>query len=204
MSIWPHGLLLLFAQEGLFFAWLRDTLKNTLVLDILLVKSRDFFGPEHLVVLDEAVKASEELVTDYFDLSSRNWLRHPYEVCTLREASESEHPGNALAHLVRYAKKFEEKSRGADSQVLYKIFLNDQKILNHVLVRQGVSIYAVLVYVISHELVHIVRFSTFCVHPELGEKEREERKVHSLTNDILINTPIKGIMSVLDYFKPEA
>ncbi len=167
----------------------------------MLVKNQDFFSTEHLVVLDEAVKTSEELVTEYFDLSSRNWLRHPYEICTLRDASEKEHPGDALAHLVRYAKNFEDKMRGTDSPVLYKIILNDQKILNHFLVRDGISIYSMLVYVISHELVHIVRFGSFRVHPETAERELEESHVHDLTNDILSNVPIKEMTVVLDYFK---
>ena len=57
-------------------------------------------------------------------------------------------------------------------------------------------------YVVTHELIHIVRFSQFLQNFEASEDERlvEEKRVHDITHEILCPLSIEGLESVLIYF----
>jgi hypothetical protein len=59
-----------------------------------------------------------------------------------------------------------------------------------------------VIYILTHELIHIVRFNRFeqrfYAIPE--EKEREEIRVHAITYDILKGLRYGGMSSVLDSF----
>nr|NJM01663.1 hypothetical protein [Desulfobacula sp.] len=44
-----------------------------------------YFNKEELVKVDEAVKISEELVNNYFKMSSGQWLKNRYDIKTARD-----------------------------------------------------------------------------------------------------------------------
>jgi len=81
---------------------------------------------------------------------------------------------------------------------LYRICLQDHNILSTLDQESKLSLLPLLIYVITHELVHIIRFSQFhqLFDATTEEKEQEEKRVHSLTRQILqpFNCPdLKGI-----------
>ncbi len=159
-----------------------------------------FFNPAHLHLLDEAVGISEEMASDFFALSTRYWLRHPYEVKTLGEVGRDDHPGDAFAQLFLYGVRPGEKRLGTDATTLYRISLNDMRILE-VVEEEELRLLPFLVYLLTHELVHIVRFGSFRAMPFSEERCKEERMVHGLTREILEKPGISGMKKVLDRFR---
>jgi hypothetical protein len=58
-------------------------------------------------------------------------------------------------------------------------------------------------YIIAHELIHIIRFSKFLQSFDANptEKMSEERRVHTLTHQILADVNVAGISDVLDFYR---
>jgi len=161
-----------------------------------------YFDTNHLKVLDEAVYISEDVFSDHFCLSSDYWVRNPYEIRTLREVSSCEYPGKAFAQLVRYGRSMAEKQSGRDIWKFYRICLHDQNILDQTSGGEKKRLFPFLLYVITHEFIHIIRFSRYCCRPEFDDHPKEERKVHLITHDILAPLKIKGLDAVLKRFRP--
>ncbi|MEA3385994.1 MAG: hypothetical protein U9Q89_06035 [Thermodesulfobacteriota bacterium] len=163
-----------------------------------------YFHPDHVKVLDEAISISEDVISDYFSISSGHWIRNPYEVRTLRDVRPWEYPGEAFAHLVRYGKSITQKQSGRDSRKFYRICLHDHNILHQTSGGKSERLFPFLIYVITHEFVHIMRFSRYFCHPELNDRNEEEQKVHLATQDILTPVKVRGLDAVLDRFLPHS
>ncbi len=162
-----------------------------------------YFKPAHMPVLDEAVMVAEELVSEHFSLSSRHWIKNPYDIRTLVQLNKREYPGRAYAHLVRYCRPLGEKLTGADSFAFYRVCLHDHNILKKTDRGRKDALLPFLIYVMTHELVHIVRFSLYSAHPSASaKKEVEEERVCRLTWDILEPSRIKGMDNILGQFVP--
>ena len=58
-------------------------------------------------------------------------------------------------------------------------------------------------YIITHELIHIVRFSKFLQGFDASAEERlsEEKRVHERTHEILSTVRLTGLATVLDFYK---
>ena len=148
----------------------------------------------------EATLIAEEVTSDFFRLTESEWARHPFEVATLREVRGGEHPGRALAHLVYYEKDPRARRRARDLGRLWRICLNDPRILER---SQGSArLFPLLTYIMTHELVHIARFSRYQYSPLLGRRDEEEARVHRITGEILSGVRIPGMGRVLDSFGP--
>ncbi len=160
-----------------------------------------YFQPAHIPVLDDAVMIAEDLVSDHFSLSSRHWLRNPYDIRTLDQLNRWEYPGSAYAHLVRYCRPLGAKLTGADSITFYRVCLHDHNILKKTDRGRKDILFPFLIYVMTHELIHIVRFSFFNAHPSASlKKDAEEERVYRLTWDILASSRIKGMDDILGQF----
>lgn len=141
------------------------------------------FGPEHLPVLDEALYVAEHCCADYFRYAGKGWKELRFELGTRRQLAPAERSRRALAKLARYE---------ADDPLpwgprhLWRICLQDGAILS-LARRDGLNLLGLLTYVLTHELVHIVRFSRFEQLFQAPPRQwgQEERLVHSLTHDVL-------------------
>ena len=162
--------------------------------------STDYFLPAHIRLLERAVNVSEDIISDYFCLTTDYWLKNPYEVKTLKEAGSIDIPERAYAHVLKYGKLFSEKDSGTDNRHLYRILIYDNRILEVTEGRKTV-LWPFLVYIMTHELTHIARFTKFKCAVELKDKLTEEKTVHGLTNEILDRAPVSGIEHVIDFFE---
>ncbi len=161
-----------------------------------------YFLPEHMPVLDRSVAIAEEAISDFFSFSSSHWKRHPFEVKTLKESRGVAFPDRALAHLLRYDNSLGDKKSGQDSHQLYRICLHDHNILSRADDEPGLL--PLMVYVMTHELVHIARFSRHDCSLLADRKEEEERVVHRLTRNVLDSLPLPGLCSVVENFDAQA
>lgn len=162
----------------------------------------NIFGAEHFEILNEALYISEEITTDYFLFDNKHWMKNPYEILTLKDVPVNEHPDKALAHLVRYTKDLKQKKSGSDDRAFYRICLNDYRILKKTFGGAREKLLPFLLYIMTHELVHIARFALFASHPVISTHKNEERLTHDLTCEILKPlTSIKSLAEVADGFR---
>lgn len=163
---------------------------------------REKFNAAHLQATYQAVSMSEELVSNYYKMSSNQWLKPRYDVKTLSDLSLSEIVDGPFAQIIRYEGQPPGSLLGSESYDFYKICLQDHTILATLNDTPGLSLLPFCLYIISHELIHIVRFSRFLQHFDATAEEKlaEEHRVHQSTHEILAPLRVTGLKQVLGYF----
>jgi len=155
------------------------------------MQSGFFTGPDKQTI-GKAALLAEGLTQRYFGLPRDEWTRDPYGVFTRRDIHESLHEPDIFAHVVMYDKR--RNSRGKDGgDKRYGVVLQDPNILRALLRASCNDLWALSLFILTHELVHITRFRRFGVNffGNVYERDREEQLVHGLTRDIL-----KGVASI--------
>lgn len=164
-----------------------------------------FFNKAQLHQVQEAVSVSEDLVSDYYKMSSIQWLRSRYEVRTARDLDIHEVVDGPFAQVLGYRGCPKDTSLGSASFDFYRICIQDGSILSAI--DQSIidlKIFPFLLYVIVHELIHIVRFARFqqiyiCAC-EADCARDEERIVHDITREILKGITVSGLEQVFVYY----
>jgi hypothetical protein len=163
------------------------------------------FNTKELLMVDDAVKASEELVNNYFKISSGQWLKNNrYDIKTAKDLTSHEYVKGPFAQVVKYEGHKKDISLSSSCFSLYTICLQDHSILSAIK-KKDLRLNSFLLYIIIHELVHVVRFSKFKQRYENKNEADvtldEERKVHGLTYDILNDVSVEGLKQVFDFYK---
>jgi hypothetical protein len=149
------------------------------------------FNPAQLRTVRQARERAATLVSAYYCVAPREWRQMPYEVKTLRALDRSEVTDAALAQTVCYNFKRAAGPVVIDEGDLYRICLQDHRILDalrHTRLKLG----ALLTYVLTHELVHVVRFGQRMQRIDLPFELRddEECKVERTTRTILARADV--------------
>ncbi len=134
---------------------------------------------------------SELNVVDKFRLTPKELKKMHYEIYFLKEAAFLK---NKFASLLKL-----EKFSWLPSQrrEFYFLCLNQTKIFEW----EKSFLNELLLYILSHELIHLVRFIRYQSNFYAKEKWEEEKKVHYLTKEILKDIKfLPHIKMVLDYF----
>ena len=152
------------------------------------------FNPSQLRIVRQARARAAALVSKYYCVAPREWQQMPYEVKTLRALDRSEVTDAALAQTVCYNFRREAGSLVLKEGDLYRICLQDHRILDamrHTRLKLG----SLLTYVLTHELVHVVRFGQRLQRIDLPVELRddEERKVEKTTRTILAKADDDGL-----------
>lgn len=160
------------------------------------------FDDRHIQIASVAFAQAESLVNKRFRLGWEEMKRHRYEVKTLAQLTEQERDSQVFAHLCRYELVSPQGARGSH---FYRICLQDDRILEAVSrAGSGFSLAALLLYIATHELVHVIRFdrsgADFNARGE--EKQKEEERVHNLTCEILSCYSSREMRIVRDCFSP--
>ncbi len=163
---------------------------------------RKAFNAEQTLTLNKAVTMAEELVSDFYKMSASQWLRPKYDIRTLADLNANEVVEGPFAQIIRYEGQRQGSALGSEVYDFYKICLQDHTILNVVENRQGLALLPFCLYIIVHELVHIVRFSKFLQNFDASPSEKliEEHRVHDITHQILGTVRLAGIDLVTDYY----
>ena len=156
------------------------------------------FNLLQLKIVGEARKQAANLVSNYYRVAPREWKQMPYEVKTLRALDSSEVTDAALAQTVCYGFKREAGSIVLEQGDLYRICLQDHRILD---TAQGtrIRLRSLLTYVLTHELVHVVRFGQQLQRVDLPYEFRsdEEKRVEKTTHAILAKSGDREISRFL-------
>jgi predicted Zn-dependent protease with MMP-like domain len=144
------------------------------------------FNPVQLSSVRKARQRAANLVSDYYRLAPREWKQMRYEVKTMRTLDSSEVNDTALAHTVCYGFRREAGPVVLEEGDFYRICLQDHRILDAAR-KTDMRLGSLLTYVLTHELVHVVRFGQQLQRVDLPYELRphEEQKVEKTTRAIL-------------------
>ena len=164
-----------------------------------------FFCEHGLKKVEAATVFAEELVNNYFKLSSGQWLNNRYDIKTAKDLDPHEWVVGPYAQVLKYEGKRLNSSLGSAVYTFYVICLQDAAILSAVDGDDGLSLDPFLRYILVHELVHIARFMLFHHrYGSVGEADvtfREEKRVHAITHRILRPVAVPGMDEVLEFYK---
>ena len=160
------------------------------------------FNQKQITMVNNAVTMAEELVSNHYKLSATQWLRQKYDVKTVAELSPKELINGPFAQIVRYTGQRLNTALGSATYDFYKICLQDHAILAALKKFNALHIFPFSLYIITHELIHIVRFTKFLQNFNASSTEKidEEIRVHQKTHMILKPVQVTGLKETLDFF----
>ena len=163
----------------------------------------EFFGRRELAVARKKLNEAESLLSEYYCIPGREWPLYPYGVRTLVDVDEMADSEEVLASVAKY--EVSSPLRVTRSRFdYYEIRLQDHNILSAASRRgDGISFEPLMLYVLTHELVHVFRFASLPQRFFADEKERirEERQVHRITSNILRMKNESGLTPVLEAYE---
>jgi len=162
-----------------------------------------YFNSEEMVAVNNSVAMAEELVSNYYKLSSTQLLQLNYDIKTLSSLTPDEIVSDHFAQIVRYSEKKKNDLLEAPVKDFYKICLQDHSIIKAVKNSNDLDLFVFSLYIVSHELIHIVRFRKFLQHFDApsNEKMDEEARVHAKTHEILCKINIENLNPVLKFYE---
>lgn len=161
------------------------------------------FEAGEIGLLALAIDISEDLISDYYRISTSEWKRYRYDIQSLKDLHEEEVTDIAFAQIRRYLRLPGERMRGSEPGDFFKICIQDHMIRNAVERDPHIGLLPLTTYIIIHELIHVVRFAKFLQRFDStsAEQEAEEMRVHALTYELLQKSRIKGLPEVLAAFR---
>jgi len=160
------------------------------------------FHTQHKELLEEAAVIAEEMTFDFFKLSPAHWRRARYDILTLEGLSREEISPHAHALVAKYKGCPPNSSLQSAWFDFYRVCLQDHNILKTLEASPALSLFPLLLYIVTHELVHVIRFSQFLALFEAAEPEKalEETRVHQLTQKILAPLNLLDLSTVIRYY----
>ena len=161
------------------------------------------FTSENIGVVNDAAAMAEELVSNFYKMSESQWLRRRYDIKTLTNLKSDEIVHGPFAQVIRFTGQHNNRLLGSSTYDFYKICIQDHAILGTLKKFSDIKLFPFTLYIIAHELIHIVRFSKFLQSFDASpaEKMAEETRVHEKTGDILEGVRVSGINVVLNFYK---
>ena len=160
------------------------------------------FSTEQLEIVNDAVGMAEELVSNFYKMSASQWLHRRFDIKTLTDLNTDEVVHGPFAQIIRYEGRHRAHPLGSSTYDLYKICLQDHAILATLTQQAGLLLFPFVLYIVTHELIHIVRFSKFLQYFDAPQDERlaEEKRVHAKTHQILKPLQLEGLSAVLNFY----
>ncbi len=159
------------------------------------------FRKKDFKIIAEALEVAEDLTANFYKFSTSEWKnKHKYDLKTLIALNRHQVINNAFALLCRDTIKVNSIPQRITG--VYLICLQDHVILKTLLRDRNLSLFPFLVYILTHELVHIVRFCNYYAHFNASQsaKVQEEITVNAITFDILKSVMIPNLSYVLNLF----
>jgi hypothetical protein len=163
----------------------------------------EHFNMDEIEIVNNSIAMAEELVCNYYKISANQWLRHRYDVKTLEDLLPAEIINGPFAQVMRYMGQRKNMSLGSSKYDFYKICIQDNSILSAIRNSQGLQLFSFALYIVAHELIHIVRFGKYLQNFDAtdDEKMKEEVLVHEKTNEILSRQNFSGLGNALIFYE---
>ena len=160
------------------------------------------FSPSQIETVNHAAAMAEELVSNYYKMSASQWLHRRYDIKTLADLNENEIVDGPFAQIIRYEGHFRDRTLGSAVYDLYKICLQDHAVKASLEQNPDLQLFPFVLYIVTHELIHVVRFSKFIQYFDAVPEERmqEEKRVHAKTHEILKPVKVPGMAPVLAFY----
>jgi hypothetical protein len=163
-----------------------------------------FFDRKQRFWVGDALGIAEELAENRFQVDLGDYERFPFDVQTLIHLKREEKTTRALAQVCKYEYQKKVQFQSIRRKAFYRICLQDDKILRTVKKDNVAILKPLLLYVVAHELIHVIRFSLdpgrFHLSPE--EKKIEEKNVHRLTYELLSPLDEPKMEILLERYRP--
>jgi hypothetical protein len=160
------------------------------------------FQQDEIAILRQAIDRAEELLSEHYKISTTQWKRYRYDIQSLKDLQETEITDSAFAQIHRYLRNPHERLRGSEPGDYFKICLQDHVIRRAVQRDSIIQLLPLSLYIVTHELIHVIRFAKFLQRFDSTppEQEAEESRVHVLTHQLLRNRKFSGLPEVLSAF----
>ena len=166
-------------------------------------KKTNFFTNEQIEIISSAAEIAEETVFNHYKFSQSDWLKNRFDIKTLKKLSANEIVNNQLAQVVSYDAAPNNKLFESEKFTMYHICLQDHFILSFLDENPSFELFALMLYIITHELIHVVRFSTYKVshlEPNKLIVQNEEKKVHIKTYELLKKINNNSLQIIFDFY----
>lgn len=172
-------------------------------MSISFTQSVTAFDAGQMAVVSQAVAMAEDLVSDHYKLSATQLRQLNYDVKTRADLADHEIVADHFAQIVRYRAEKHNAVLITSAQDFYKVCIQDHSILACLKDHTEMALYPFLLYVICHELVHVVRFKRFQQQFHVPDELKcaEETRVHRITHEILCPRKIKGMGPVFAFYE---
>jgi hypothetical protein len=161
------------------------------------------FNPSQIGIINEAAAMAEELVSNFYKLSASQWLRFRYDIKTLADLGGNEIVHGPFAQVIRYEGKRKDRDLRSSKYDLYRICVQDHTILSKLKQSSEIELFPFTLYIITHELIHVIRFCKFLQNFDASPEEKmaEEKRVHEKTHEILSPVRVPGMETVLCIYR---
>lgn len=165
--------------------------------------SAGVFTDSDLATIRRAAWLARGLTERYFGLAEGYWKLHPCKILTRKQADKWFYEPDAFASVVRYGTVGKEAARSLPKERSYGIVLQDPNILRALLRSSTHDLWTFGLFILTHELVHVVRFTKFDVDFWAGGDKRlsEENLVRQITGRML--SGVTNTDYVLNLYKEE-
>ncbi|MCP4347685.1 MAG: hypothetical protein GY795_19450 [Desulfobacterales bacterium] len=160
----------------------------------------EIFNPVQMGIVNDSVAAAEELVSNFYKMSESQWPR--YDIKTLADLCDDEIVHGHFAQVIPCEGKRKDRHLGSSAYDFYKICIQDHSILSALNRTSGINLFPFALYIVTHELVHIVRFCKFLqgFHASPEEITAEEKRVYEKTHAILGSVRIPGLDRIFELY----
>jgi hypothetical protein len=158
------------------------------------------FSPAERELVHRAMHEAEERTARYYCFPPHRWQDLRFDLLTRRDREWQPLPPPVLARLQRLVKLGAIPGRSYD---FYRIQLNDPAILDVFHRRDfDAELYPFLVYILTHEMVHLVRLSSILEEeaPAAESPAAEEERVDRISRQILCSAPRMEIDPIISKF----
>jgi hypothetical protein len=161
------------------------------------------FKEGELRIVNEAVAIAEEITSNAYKISSAEWRSQCYDFKTLADLTPDELVHGPFAQIIRYVGRKTETSLSSSEYDFYKICLQDHTILSALRRFPELRLFPFALYIVTHELIHVIRFAKFLQAFDASARERiiEEARVHEKTRAILRPAQIPGMDAVFEFYR---
>jgi hypothetical protein len=155
------------------------------------------FSRDQRSLVIRAADEAEQHTASYYCFPPYRWEKLEYDLLTRQDREWEPLPDRILARVQQIEAVRRRKHR------FYRIQLNDPGILK-VVERESLSndLYPFLVYILTHEMVHLVRLSSIVDDPRSIEEapDDEEARVQLISRQVLSRGGRRDFAGVLDRF----